>query len=62
MLIVIQLQTLYDEINMLTKNYNYKEDKTNMGITEGVYSSTYSNKFIILTDTPAFELVIRAGR
>ena len=45
--IVIQFQTLYNEINMLTKNYNLKENKRNKGITEGDYSSTYSIQFTI---------------
>ena len=29
MMIVIQFQTFYNEINMLTKNYSLKEDKRN---------------------------------
>ena len=43
MLIVIQFQTFYKEINMLTKTFKYKEDESNRGITE-----VYTPQFILL--------------
>ena len=49
MVIAIQFQTLYNETDMLTKSYS-KEDKRKKGITEAVYSSTYSIQFINWTD------------
>ena len=48
----ILLETLYNKINILKKNYNQKQDKRNKGITEGEHSSTYSIQFIIWTNNP----------
>ena len=61
MQLVIQFQTFYNKINMLTKKYNQKMNKRNKGISEVEITPLILINLSFGHVTLAFELVTRAG-
>ena len=61
MQLVIQFQTFYNKVNMLTKKYNQKMNKRKKGITEVTIAPLILFNLSFGHVTSAFELVTGAG-